>query len=139
MRTKKQYVDRLSELTGVTKAEIRMVLKAQEQAILECLKNGIVGVGGSRLYCRTVIIPGVVKLSVVPTPSREGRYGLNPATGSRIVIPSRPVGYRLKARFLAKAKRAVGIKIKPRYGKLDESPPLLVPPRKNRYSRDPVI
>jgi hypothetical protein len=143
MRTKKQYVDRLSELTGFTKADTREFLKAQEIAVLECIKYGRIGQGdGGGLYYRTVIVPGVVKLMVVQTPPKARRRALNPATGRTIMLPGKPAGYRLKARFTKKAKQAAGMRIRPRYGKLEASPQPEPPPApkiKNRYQRDPVI
>jgi hypothetical protein len=141
MRTKRQYVDRLSELTGFSKADTREFLKAQETAVLECLERGVTGLGLG-LYYRTVIVPGVVKLMVVQTPPKPRRRALNPATGRTIMLPGKPAGYRLKARFLKKAKKAAGMLVRPRYGKLEVSPQHESPPdpkRKNRYQREPVI
>lgn len=141
MRTKKQYVDRLQELTGFTKSAIRELLKAQETAVLDCLERGVTGLGLG-LYYRTVIIPGVVKLMVFQTPPKPRRQWLNPATGRIIRLPGKPAGYRLKARFTKKAKLAAGVAVRPRCGKLKASPPvevLLEPKRKNRYQRERVI
>jgi nucleoid DNA-binding protein len=138
MRTKKQYIDRLSRLTGFSKADTRAFLDAQETAVLDCLERGVTGLGLG-LYYRTVTIPGVVKLMVVSTPPKPSRMGLNPATGARIRIPGKPAGYQLKARFLAEAKRAVGVRIRC-YGRVKESPPPPPDPkRKTRYQREPVI
>jgi nucleoid DNA-binding protein len=141
MRTKRQYVNRLSELTGFTKADTRAFLKAQEVAILDCLERGVTGIGLG-LHYRTVKIPGVVKVIVAQTPPKPRRRALNPATGQTIMLPEKPTGYRLKVRFLKKAKQAAGMVVRPRYGKLEASPPIEVIPKpksKNRYQREPVI
>ena len=140
MRTKKQYVDRLSELTGFTKADTRAFLKAQETAVLTCLEGGTTGLGLG-LYYRTVIVPGLIKVMVVQTPPKPRRTALNPATGRRMVLPGKPAGYKIKARFLKQMKLAAGMDVRPRYSKVDLSPQLPPegPKRKNRYQRDPVI
>lgn len=145
MRTKRQYVDRLQELTQFrfSKGDIRDLLKAQEIAVLECLKYGRIGQGeGGGLYYRTVVIPGLVKMLVARTPPKPRRQARNPATGKLMMLPGEPAGYRLKARFLRKAKVAAGMVVRSRYGKLEASPPIERVPEtkpKNRYQRAPVI
>lgn len=140
MRTKKQYVARLSELTGFTQKDTREFLKAQEIAVLECIQRGTNGLGLG-LYYRTVVIPGLVKLMVAQTPPRPSRKATNPRTGKVVICPGKSAGTRIKARFLKKLKIAAGMDVRPRYKKIDWGPQLLSeePKPKNRYQRERVI
>jgi nucleoid DNA-binding protein len=128
MRTKKQYVAAIQELmTGVPRALIEEVLKAQERVVQRALSTGP-KVG------RVITVPGVVTIFSTPQPWRPERRARNPATGKMMVIPAKAASVKLKTKTPVSLRRAAGERI---IG--DPEPEVLKPRRLSRYERPPVI
>jgi hypothetical protein len=128
MRTKKQYVTAIQGLmTGVPRALIEEVLKAQEIVVGRTLGTG-------KPSDRVITVPGVVKLMARLQEAKPERRARNPATGHMMVIRAQPAHIKIKARFPVTLKRAVGEKL------YIPKPAMVEKPRRlSRYERPPVI
>lgn len=85
-------VDKLAEATGVSKTQIKAVLKALPQAIVEQVKESDKD---------SATIPGI---GIVKLVTRKARTAKNPQTGAPIqvperIVPSIKVGKALKDQF----------------------------------------
>jgi DNA-binding protein HU-beta len=94
--TQTQLVTALSERTELSKAEVKKVLDALEETVLEEIGNA-----------EKVKIGGLVQLTPRLKPATQERQGRNPATGEEITIAAKPASVDIRARPLAKAKQAL--------------------------------
>lgn len=81
----------------LSRAQVKQVMEALRKVAVQELKKN-----------REFAFPGVVKIKLQNTPKRPQRVGRNPLTGSEIVIPEKPAGKKLKARFFKALKVEVG-------------------------------
>jgi DNA-binding protein HU-beta len=94
--TQTQLAQEVADRAEVSRAEVKRVLAALEDVILEELGNA-----------EKVKIGGIVQLAVRVRPATKARKGRNPATGEEITISAKPAAVALRARPLAKAKAAL--------------------------------
>ena len=94
--TQTQLAQEVADRAEVTRADVKRVLAALEEVVLEELGNA-----------EKVKIGGIVQLNVRVRPATKARKGRNPATGEEITISAKPAAVALKARPLAKAKAAL--------------------------------
>lgn len=94
--TQTQLLTRLAEETELPKKEVKAVMEALEQVMLDEISNA-----------EKVKIGNLVQLTVRLKPATKARVGRNPATGEEITIAAKPASVDLKARPLAKAKAAL--------------------------------
>lgn len=94
--TQTQLVATLAERSELSKAEVKKVLDALEETVLDEIGNA-----------EKVKIGGLVQLTVRLRPATNERPGRNPATGEEITIAAKPASVALAARPLAKAKKAL--------------------------------
>ena len=94
--TQTQLAQEVADRAEVSRAEVKRVLAALEDVILEELGNA-----------EKVKIGGIVQLAVRVRPATKARKGRNPATGEEITISAKPAAVALRARPLAKAKSAL--------------------------------
>jgi nucleoid DNA-binding protein len=94
--TQTQLVAHLSEQTELTKADVKSVLTALEETILD-------QIGQAEKFK----LGGLVQLEVKLKAATKAREGRNPATGEAMTISAKPASVQLKARPLAKAKNAL--------------------------------
>jgi nucleoid DNA-binding protein len=93
--TQTQFADEIAERAGASRADVKRVLTALEEVVLEQIADA-----------EKVKIGTVVQLEVRVRPATKERPGRNPATGEEITISAKPASVTVKARPLAKAKAA---------------------------------
>lgn len=94
--SKSQLIDAISELSGVSKNDVKGVIE------------NIVTVGYKELNeSGEFVIPGFVKMSVVTKPATEARSGINPFTKEPMEFAAKPASKTVKASPLKVAKDAV--------------------------------
>jgi nucleoid DNA-binding protein len=93
--TQTQFADEIADRAGASRADVKRVLTALEEVVLEQLADA-----------EKVKIGSVVQLEVRMRPATKERPGRNPATGEEITISAKPASVAVKARPLAKAKAA---------------------------------
>jgi DNA-binding protein HU-beta len=94
--TQSQLTAEIADRADLSRADVKRVLAALEDVVLEELGNA-----------EKVKIGGLVQLAVRVRPATKARPGRNPATGEEITISAKPAAVALKARPLAKAKAAL--------------------------------
>ena len=94
--TQTQLTAEVADRTEMSKSEVKRVLEALEDVVLDELAAG-----------EKVRIGGVVQLAVRVKEATKARKGRNPATGEEITIGPKPASVTLRARPLAKAKAAL--------------------------------
>jgi nucleoid DNA-binding protein len=94
--TQSQLTAEVADRAELSRAEVKRVLAALEDVVLEELGNA-----------EKVKIGNLVQLAVRVRPATKARKGRNPATGEEITIAAKPAAVALKARPLAKAKAAL--------------------------------
>lgn len=94
--TQTQLVAQLADSTELSKVEIKNVLAALEDLVLNEIGQA-----------EKVKIGSLVQIEVKLKPATKAREGRNPATGETIQIAAKPASVALKARPLAKAKSAL--------------------------------
>jgi nucleoid DNA-binding protein len=94
--TQTQLVAHLAEQTDLAKNEVKSVLNALEETILNEIGNA-----------EKFKFAGLVQLEVKLKDATKAREGRNPATGEPMTISAKPASVQLKARPLAKAKNAL--------------------------------
>jgi DNA-binding protein HU-beta len=94
--TQSQLTAEVADRAELTRADVKRVLAALEDVVLEELGNA-----------EKVKIGNLVQLAVRLRPATKARKGRNPATGEEITISAKPAAVALKARPLAKAKAAL--------------------------------
>ena len=95
MYTAAQMVADIAEATGYSKSDVRHVLEAQEQLIVQCIEEG-----------EKVKVGQVVQLEVKIRKATKKRQGRNPRTGDAVTIAAKPATAVVKARVLVKGKNA---------------------------------
>jgi nucleoid DNA-binding protein len=93
--TQTQFADEIADRAEVTRADVKRILTALEEVVLEQLGEA-----------EKVKIGTIVQLEVRMRPATKARPGRNPATGEEITISAKPASVAVKARPLAKAKAA---------------------------------
>jgi DNA-binding protein HU-beta len=93
--TQTQFADEIADRADATRADVKRVLAALEEVVLEQLGEA-----------EKVKIGTLVQLEVRMRPATKARPGRNPATGEEITISAKPASVAVKARPLAKAKAA---------------------------------
>jgi hypothetical protein len=127
MRRQSDYINvihrRLPE--GWTKKDVKVFLRAQADAVEECLSQR------GRPWDRAVIIPGLVKVYAKLVAAKPERRAKNPATGAWMMLGAVPEHLKARAKVLARVVRAVN------------PPPVVSRPtavvQRDRYHREPVI
>ena len=94
--TQSQLAAEVADRAELSRADVKRVLAALEEVVLEELGNA-----------EKVKIGNLVQLAVRVRPATKARKGRNPATGEEITIAAKPAAVALKARPLAKAKAAL--------------------------------
>jgi DNA-binding protein HU-beta len=94
--TQSQLTAEVADRAELTRADVKRVLAALEEVVLEEVGNA-----------EKVKIGNLVQLAVRVRPATKARKGRNPATGEEITIGAKPAAVALKARPLAKAKAAL--------------------------------
>ncbi len=94
--TQTQLVTAVADRTELNKSDVKRVLAALEDVVLEEIGNA-----------QKVRIGGLAQLTVRVKPAQKKRKGRNPATGEEITIAAKPASVDLRARPLAKAKGAL--------------------------------
>ncbi len=90
-----ELADAVAARADLSRAEARRALKALEEVV-------VVQIGATE----KVKIGGIVQLEARVRPATKARKGRNPATGEEITIAAKPASVTVKARVLAKAKKA---------------------------------
>lgn len=88
-----EVVDFLAERTGLSKTQVRDVLTAQEELVLEAISN-----------CERIRLANVVQIEPKLRAPTKKRIGRNPQTGEEIPIPAKPASVRVAARPLKSVK-----------------------------------
>lgn len=96
--TKTQFVAVLAEKSGLTKKQVNTVLDALNATVAHQL--GQRGLG-------EVVIPGLLKLSVVNKPATGQHEGINPFTKEPMTYKARPARKVIKVRPLQALKDAL--------------------------------
>ena len=94
--TQSQLANEVAERVDMSRAEVKRVLDALEEVVLNELSQA-----------EKVRIGGLVQLNVRVKDATKARKGRNPATGEEITIGPKPAAVTLRARPLAKAKSAL--------------------------------
>ena len=94
--TQSQLAAEVADRAELSRADVKRVLAALEDVVLEELGNA-----------EKVKIGNLVQLAVRLRPATKARKGRNPATGEEITIAAKPAAVALKARPLARAKSAL--------------------------------
>ncbi len=94
--TQSQLVTAVADRAELNKSDVKRVLAALEDVVLEEIGNA-----------QKVRIGGLAQLTVRVKPAQKKRKGRNPATGEEITIGPKPASVDLRARPLAKAKSAL--------------------------------
>lgn len=94
--TQTQLATEIAERADMSRADVKRVLEALEEVVLDELSDG-----------QKVRIGGLVQLVVRVKEATKARKGRNPATGEEITIGPKPASVTLRARPLAKAKNAL--------------------------------
>ena len=94
--TQSQLVTAVADRAELSKSDVKRVLAALEEVVLEEIGNA-----------QKVRIGGLAQLTVRVKPAQKKRKGRNPATGEEITIGPKPASVDLRARPLAKAKTAL--------------------------------
>ncbi len=94
--TQSQLVGAVADRADLNKSDVKRVLAALEDVVLEEIGNA-----------QKVRIGGLAQLTVRVKPAQKKRKGRNPATGEEITIGPKPASVDLRARPLAKAKGAL--------------------------------
>jgi nucleoid DNA-binding protein len=94
--TQTQLTTAIADRTELNKTDVKRVLAALEDVVLEEIGNA-----------QKVRIGGLAQLTVRVKPAQKKRQGRNPATGEEITIAAKPASVDLRARPLAKAKSAL--------------------------------
>src|SRR3954464_2806994 len=94
--TQTQLAQEIADRADVSRADVKRVLAALEEVVLEELGNA-----------EKVKIGGIVQLAVRLRPATKARKGRNPATGEEITISAKPASVVVRARPLARTKSAL--------------------------------
>ena len=94
--TQSQLTAEVADRAELTRADVKRVLAALEEVVLEELGNA-----------EKVKSGNLVQLAVRVRPATKARKGRNPATGEEITIAAKPAAVALRARPLARAKAAL--------------------------------
>jgi nucleoid DNA-binding protein len=94
--TQTQLAAEIAERAELTRAQVKDVLTALEEIVLEEIGNA-----------EKVKIGNLVQLNVRVRPATKARPGRNPATGEEITISAKPASVTIRARPLAKTKAAL--------------------------------
>jgi nucleoid DNA-binding protein len=94
--TQTQLVNEIADRAELSKGEVKRVLLALDEVVLEQIGNA-----------QKIRIGGLVQLTPRIKPAQKKRKGRNPATGEEIEIGAKPASVDLRARPLAKAKQAL--------------------------------
>ena len=94
--TQSQLADAVAERADFTRSDVKKVLAALEEVVLEEIGNA-----------EKVKIGNLVQLTVRLKPATKARQGRNPATGEEITIAAKPASVDVRARALAKTKAAL--------------------------------
>jgi len=94
--TQSQLAAEIAERAELSRAQVKDVLTALEEVVLEEIGNA-----------EKVKIGNLVQLTVRLKPATKARQGRNPATGEEITIAAKPASVDVRARALAKTKAAL--------------------------------
>jgi nucleoid DNA-binding protein len=94
--TQSQLAAEIAERAELSRAQVKDVLTALEEVVLEEIGNA-----------EKVKIGNLVQLTVRLKPATKARQGRNPATGEEITIAAKPASVDVRARALARTKTAL--------------------------------
>ena len=86
-KTKGEIAKAIESKTGIRASDVERVVDGLSDVILEDLSDGGPG---------SIVVAGLVKLEVAPTPARAERQGRNLRTGEPITIAAKPAMARGK-------------------------------------------
>lgn len=96
--SKSGMIKTITDVTGLNKKDVVVLLECLTQVIEKHVKSGGPGV---------FVMPGLLKISVVKKPARPARKGVNPFTGEEIMIKAKPAYKAVKIKALKKLKEMV--------------------------------
>jgi nucleoid DNA-binding protein len=96
--TKGQILTSITDLTGVTKKDVTLILASIETVIEAHMKKGAAGI---------FILPGLLKIQLARKPATKARKGVNPFTGAEMMIKAKPARNVVKVKALKKLKEMV--------------------------------
>jgi nucleoid DNA-binding protein len=96
--SKSQFVEAMAKKTGLTKKQITLALEGLNAIVAQQL--GKHGAG-------EVIIPGLLRLSVVDKPATAQHEGFNPFTKEAMTYKARPARKVIRVRSLKALKDAI--------------------------------
>lgn len=96
--TKTQLISALAaEMGDTTKVAVKQFLASLASVAGKTLKKDA-----------AFTLPGIAKLVLATTPARPERTARNPKDGTKMIVPAKPKGKKLKARFVKALKVTVG-------------------------------
>jgi len=96
--TKSQFVAAVAEKCDLT--------KTQTSAVLDAINDVVVGQLGKK-GPGEVVLPGLLKLTVVEKPAVPERQGVNPFTKEPVVFKAKPASRTVRARAVKALKDAI--------------------------------
>lgn len=87
----------LAQHSGVDLKGVKSVMGALESTILASMGKKAAG---------EFVLPGLVKLTATPVPARKAYKGIDRFTKQERTFPAKPASVKIKARVLAKARKA---------------------------------
>ena len=96
--TKTEFVQQISDESGVARKEVGQVLSAMEK---------VIGTQLSKKGPGMVAIPGLMKVTKIEKPATPERKGINPFTKQEQVFKAKPARNVVKVRPLKKLKEMV--------------------------------
>lgn len=96
--SKSQFVEALAEKTGLTKKQAASALDAINVIVMQQLGKGGAG---------EVLLPGLLRLSVVTKPATPKHEGINPFTKEPMTYQAKPARKVIRVRPLKALKDAV--------------------------------
>ncbi len=96
--TKSQFVTALSEKSGLTKKQATSALDTINKIVAQQLSKRGPG---------EVLIPGLLKLSVVDKPATRQHKGVNPFTKEPMIYKAKPASKVIKVKALKPLKDAI--------------------------------
>lgn len=94
--TKSQLVEKIADLTSVSKKDVKGVMEALATVGYKELKKAGV-----------FVVPGFAKFVVIKKPATKARKGTNPFTGEEMMFKAKPARKIVRARPVKAAKDAV--------------------------------
>src|SRR5512140_3757341 len=96
--SKSEFASALAAKTGLSKAQVTAVIASMNELVAQQLGKGGPG---------EVLLPGLLKLSVVEKPATPRHEGINPFTKEAMTYQAKPARKVIRARALKALKDAI--------------------------------